>query len=149
MEELAIKQIDVDGFFDLREYPLLQAPDNFERLSLLVDKTKTDRIKKKDYRRFLSVCKDIFNSNILQGIHSIFEMDLPSFDKERGIYVCKDGSRFTLTPSDRDDKVISKKSDIQHRALMMFVFKSKLSKLELEKKFGNFFIKEGEMPTKW
>lgn len=149
METLKIKQIDTTGFFDLNNYPKFQTIDECEYLGLTVDKTKTDQIRKKDYRKFLTACKKIVDSDIFEGVLSIYEMDLLSFDKERNVFVNRDGSKVILSPSDRDDNTISKKSDIQHRAIMIFVFKSKLNKIELEKRFGNLFIKEGELPKKW
>jgi len=148
METLKIKQIDSTEFFDLTKYPKVQTTDGCEYLGLTVDKTKTDKIRKKDYRKFLAACKKIINSCIFEGVLSIYEMDLLSFDKKRGVYVNKDGSRAILSSIDRDDNVISKKSDIKHRAIMIFVFKSKLNKVELEEKFGNLFIMEGELPKK-
>lgn len=149
METLKIKQIDTTEFFDLNSYPKVQTTDGCEYLGLAVEKTKTDRIRKRDYKRFLTACKKIIDSDIFEGVLSIYEMDLISFDKERNVFVNKDGSRAILSPIDKDDSVISKKSDIQHRAIMVFVFKSKLNKVELEKRFGNLFIKEGELPKKW
>lgn len=149
METLKIKQIDTTEFFDLNSYPKVQTTDGCEYLGLAVEKTKTDRIRKRDYKRFFTACKKIIDSDIFEGALSIYEMDLVSFDTNRKIYVNKDGSKAILSPSDSDGNIRSKKSDIQYRAIMIFVFKSKLNKVELEKRFGNLFIKEGELPKKW
>ena len=149
METLKIKQIDTTNYFDSEKLPKAYSVENCQYLGLAVNKAKDDKITNIDYHKFLTACKKVVESDVFKGILSIYEMDLTSFDVERKIYVNKDGTRAILTPDDKNDNFITNKDNIQHRAILVFAFKTELSKQELDNKFGNLFIKEGELPKKW
>lgn len=149
METIKIKQIDTTNYFDSEKLPKVHDSENCQFLGLTVDKTVDDKVTDDDYHKFLTACKKVVDSNVFEGILCIYEMDLISFDTKRKIYVNKDGTRAILSPDDKKDNSVTNKKDVQHRAILVFCFKTKLSKKELEIKFGNLFIKEGELPKKW
>lgn len=149
METLKIKQIDTTNYFNSEKLPKVYDLENCQYLGLTVDKTADNKVTDDDYHKFLTACKKVVDSNIVEGVLSIHEMDLVSFDTKRKIYVNKDGTRAILSPDDKKDNSVANKDDIQHRAILVFCFKTKLSKKELETNFGNLFIKEGELPKKW
>lgn len=149
METLKIKQIDTTNYFNSEKLPKVYDSENCQYLGLKVDKTVDDKVADDDYHKFLTACKKVVDSNIFEGVLSTYEMDLISFDTKRKIYVNKDGTRAILTPDDKKYNSVANKKDIQHRAILVFCFKTKLSRKELNDKFGNLFIMEGELPKKW
>lgn len=146
------RTIDSRGYFEIDNLPKYHGTNGVQFLSMGFVKTKQGNITQTDTYKFMSLCKDVIESDVFDGIVCynnepfFYEIDLTPIDTKRKVFVNSDGSRFIMGPETKEDKVISKKEDIVFRTMMVMAFKSKISKSELEERFGKFFYLDGQIP---
>jgi len=145
MRTLNITELDYSKYFFLEGKIKTGESEKIQVLGSSFKKLGDDSLDEESVDRFLKKCKQIVESDIFEGcVTHPFVLSLVNFDTKLKRMVYDDGSIAITTPFSREDKRITEKKYIEFRRMLCFQFYTPLSKDELNKKFGDYFYKEGE-----
>lgn len=151
VREVKFIEINTDEFFDLNSIQKINVDDvedfnNLQSIGLYVKYKVDESIKDEDYNKFLTLCKRIIDGGDVEKYLNIAYFNIESFDVNKKILL----NRENKTPFYKwDGNDVSNDEDILHRSVLHFSFISNLTREELNKKYGDYFLLDGEMGREW